>query len=770
MSGNSVSPRKPLHERSDSDTNTRAGAIRIVPQTPPRLLGERDDVFYRTPLPTHPSHILLPGRGNGKDAIPALQYEFHPSTKTQPSTGFSGSSVSTTHIAPQPSQHGDSAPGSPILRPKPVLKKRLHIHKDNKTFSLVEQDDSQPAEDVSHLSKSPSLSTKSSFASLQSVSRITDVRSSSITSYEPTVPSTIGSAEPSTPALDSKVRAEDLISSSPWNYEFVGGLRKVQKTPDLRTTASKAESPLPPLPEASGTPTSPTSHDLATKPSFQSTETAPSTTSENTNYKVYGDNSAIASEAAFAPSSSSDSNYQVQEDPTPESSVIYRPRTDISESENETQNENYELHGDPSPTPSYVNLPHPSKYSQESLIVPPLRPRARRSNENFGYYKSRSRESLRTGSLTSISTVLSQQEASQAIFGSGSLISLPILNPKLKVTGSWAESLSVHPLRSHMQEHPHQWSSQLSTVHSVSDGGTDRGSRAWSDDNGRRSSGFPSTLSRHSRQMLSISSSLAHESTEGEAVSRSDSIEPPQPAYTGNAQSHLSSLLSPRIVGDQDEYGDGITDMQNLRTRTSRTRLSGFYSVGSTEAGRTSTMRSTASSRANSLLSASIPTWARLYYGSGERRYLGAPGSSTEGSDSRSSSFRTGSPNTDHLPLSIYSPRRRPRQINAQARPSASRDSLDIMPAAQLGSDGHLINDPYSRQPRTWSMSSLWSPHLRRDRRATRHSVWEPPSVSWSTEGSWFGRRNVQVVMFIVGFIFPFCKCNTPYSDVVFVC
>lgn len=751
MSGNSP-PRKPLHERSDSETNTRAGAIRIVPQTPPRLLGTRDDVFLRTPLPTHPSHILSPGRGKGKDVTPALQFEFQPSTKAQPSTGSSGSSVATTHTTPQPSQSGDITPGSPILRPKPVPKKRLHIHKDNKTFSLVEQDDAQPVEDLPQSPKSPNLSTRSSFASLQSVKRISEVRSSSSTLCDPAVPS-IGPVEPSTPAPENKTLPADHISSSPWNYEFVGGLRKVQKTPDLKTAASKPESPLPPLPEASDGPTSPTSHDLSTKLSFQSTETAPSTISENTNYKVYGDVSPTPSEAALAPPSSSDSNYQLLGDPSPQSSVIYRPQTAISESE--IENQNYELHGDPSPTPSYINLQHPSKYSQESLIVPPLKPRTRRSNEHLGYYKSRSRESLRTGSLTSISTVLSQQEASQAIIGTGSLINLPILNPKLKITSSWAESLSVHPLRSHMQEHPHQWSSQLSTVHSVSDGGTDRGSRSWSDDNGRRSSGFPSTPSRHSRQMLSISSSLAQELAQEEAE-RSDSMEPPRPAFARNGQRHPSNSSIPRMVEDQDEYGDGITDMQDLRARPSRTRLSGFFSVASSDNGRTNTMRSTASSRANSLLSNSIPTWAKLYYGSGERRYLGAPGSSTEGTDSRSNSFRTGSPNTDHFPLSIYSPRRRPREMNPQAGPSANRGSLDITPAPQLGSDGQLINDPYSRRIGTWSMSSIWSPHLRRDRRATRHSVWEPPSVNWSTEGGWFGRRNVQIVMFIAGFIFPF--------------
>ncbi|PVH85488.1 hypothetical protein DL98DRAFT_409156 [Cadophora sp. DSE1049] len=300
-----------------------------------------------------------------------------------------------------------------------------------------------------------------------------------------------------------------------------------------------------------------------------------------------------------------------------------------------------------------------------------------------------------------------------------------------------------------MNEHPHQWSSQLSTVLSVSDGGTDRNSRSWSSDNGRRSSGYPSSQSRHSRQMLSISSSVAQE--ELSSRSRTDSIEPPAPAFARNGRHNSSSSI--RMVEDLDEYGDGITDMQDLRARPSRTRLSSYFNSGSSDNGRTNTMRSTASSRANSLLAGSIPTWAKLYYGSGERRYIGAPGSSTEGTDSRSNSFRTGSPNTDHFPLSIYSPRRRPREMNAQS----TRGSMEITPAPQRGDDGRFnTNDPYSRRFRTWSMSSIWSPHLRLDRRATRRSVWEPPSVNWSTEGGWFGRRNVQIVMFIAGFIFPF--------------
>jgi hypothetical protein len=755
MTGNSPS-RKPLHERSDSDTNTQAGVIRVVPQTPPRLLGQRDDVFLRTPLPTHPSHILSPGRGKGKDVTPTVQFEFHSSTKVQPLTGSSGSSVSTTHTAPQPSQYGHSAPGSPILKPKPVPKKRLQIHKDTKTFSLVPQDHSQSGEDLPRSSKSPTLSIRSSCTSLHSVNHNAEGRSNSTNSCDPALGS-VGSEDPSTPAPDSKTIKADPIRNSPWSTDFVGGLRKVQKTPDLKKTATpKAESSLPSLPEVADGPTSLTSRDLSTKPSFQSTETTPSTVSKSTNYKIYHDVSASASETALAPPSSSDSNYQLLGDPSPTSSTVYRPGTSASE------NENYEVHGESSPSASYIHLPHSSKYSQESLIVPPLRPRTRKSSENLGYYKSRSRESLRTGSLTSISTVLSQQEASRAIVASGSLINLPILNPNLSVTDSWAETLITHPLRSHMNEHPHQWSSQLSTVLSVSDGGTDRDSRAWSEEHGRRGSGFPSTPSRHSRQMLSISSSLAQE----EAGSRSNSIEPPQPAFARNEQRHPSSF-SIHMVEDQDEYRDGITDMQDLRARPSRTRLSGFFSITSSENGRTSTMRSTGSSKANSMLASTIPTWAKLYYGSGERRYLGAPGSSIEGTESRSNSSRTGSPNPDYFPLSIYNPRRRQRETQTG---TPTRGSLEITSAPQFGDDGQIINDPYSRRFRTWSMSSMWSPHLRRDRRATRQSIWEPPSINWSTEGGWYGRRNVQIIMFITGFLFPFCRnplalLNSPVSS-----
>ncbi len=273
---------------------------------------------------------------------------------------------------------------------------------------------------------------------------------------------------------------------------------------------------------------------------------------------------------------------------------------------------------------------------------------------------------------------------------------------------------------------------------------------------------MPSSLGRNSQRVLSISSSLAEELAQDRAQRNrpGSSITPPAGTFSPHGR-HLSAN-SARVVAEQDEHGDGITemqDMQELRTRPSRSRISALFGSSSSESGRTSTMRSSASSRSNSLIASSIPQWAKVYYGSGERRYIGAPGSSTEGTDSRTSSFRSGSPNTDNFPLSIYSPRRRPREANRGGEP-LTPGSLEITPVSRNGSGGEVIQEASNSRHgfRSWSMSSVWSPHLRLDRRAARRSVWEAPSVNWSTGGGMFGRRNVQIVMFIAGFLFPFGK------------
>jgi hypothetical protein len=102
-------------------------------------------------------------------------------------------------------------------------------------------------------------------------------------------------------------------------------------------------------------------------------------------------------------------------------------------------------------------------------------------------------------------------------------------------------------------------------------------------------------------------------------------------------------------------------------------------------------------------------------------------------------------------------------QPNNGQQHSPDQGSMEISPAPQ----GHDYRVFRTLRQKT---SSIWSPHLQPDRRATRYSVWDPPSVSWSADSGPLGKRNAQVLLFIVGFIFPlgtFCHWQSPLS---FVC
>ena len=114
------------------------------------------------------------------------------------------------------------------------------------------------------------------------------------------------------------------------------------------------------------------------------------------------------------------------------------------------------------------------------------------------------------------------------------------------------------------------------------------------------------------------------------------------------------------------------------------------------------------------------------------------------------------SPSTDHFPLNIYSSRRRAKEVRPRAgeRRLSDSGSAEITQASPLGHDYGALR---SLRRKT---SSIWSPHLRLDRRASRYSVWDPPSVSWSADTGILGHRNAQVVLFIAGFLIPFGKAQ----------
>ncbi|KAI1384491.1 uncharacterized protein F4822DRAFT_365353 [Hypoxylon trugodes] len=808
-SSSSHSQRSPLQERTDSEKNKLQ--IRIVPYSPPRpsdgegsgrsnaqepQFGEDDSQRTTTndPAPiTTPKtsrSTIYEKEGYGADTpspSPSFSTPASPLARVQ-GRGVSGSKLASDsagagaqHIAPpsspvinrpsygsnirrinpqsQPSSsRHDNEPGSAgSAQRKRSFSRRenyINVHSD-KTFSIVLKSTRPRHSDRSDSTvKSPPLSNVSTISSHEGSSfdaSIEDRLGSPLSSVAERSVSPYTSGSPSTSAEKPE---EALESSSPWNYRMVGGLRKVPHTPDLKGKGKErevSESPLPALPETV-TPPEPPSSPLATKPSFNSEQTD-STIEETTNYKVIGRSSPPLpdSESIEVPPSSSSSNYKLLGQSSPAQTIASSAAapgfTDTPGSRN------YIVYGETSPlsssaTPFRGHRYHSSddsslqqlreRYSQESLVVPPLRPHKRSSSESFGYYKQQSRESLRgrANSFSSLSSIVSQDTAS--LF-SGSTPNVVVLRHTPSTSSiprsTWVGTSSAAQQKARMESH--LWSSQLSTVMSEYEG-SDPGSRVHS------AGSIPERVSsaigsRDSRQMRSISSSLGLENIDtrrshSRSNSQSDSLDRPSPAYIRGMPSPLI-----RTVRDHDEHGDGLADLQQLEHRPSRTRL-GFSRQSSDRS-----LRST-SSRAGSLTASSLPSWARLYYGSGERRWLAPLSRSvsvSETGDSRPPSPRLGGGSPAHE-QTIHNPRRRPLERDPRnQRPS----SMDITPALDTG---NVRLGPKKKS------SSIWSPHLRLDTRASRFSVWNAPSVTWSADSGVFGRRNIQVVLFVLGFLFPF--------------
>ncbi|KAI2639518.1 hypothetical protein GGS26DRAFT_271820 [Hypomontagnella submonticulosa] len=810
-SSSSRAQRPPLHERSDSEKNKLQ--IRIVPYSPPRpeddegntshapsQAGE-DDGHNKTNDPSLITPRTTRATMYGNEDYGANSPSPSISTPGSPLARVKGRGVSGSKLAsgsggaestappspvinrpsygsnirrinpqsePSPSRHDDDEPGSSAW--KRALSRRdnyINVHSD-KTFSVVLKSTRPRNSDRSGSTvNNPPLSNTSTISSHEesSFDASTEDRLGSPLSSVPersVSPYTAGS-----PSTATELPDEHIESSSPWNYRMVGGLRKVPQTPDLKGKGKEkevSESPLPPLPVTVVTPPEAPSSPLATKQSFNSEQTE-STIEETTNYKVIGRSSPPLpdTESIEAPPSSSSSNYKLLGQSSPAQTLAsFAAPPAFADFTDTPGSRNYIVYGETSPlsssaTPFRGHRYHSSddsslqlreRYSQESLVVPPLRPHKRSSSESLGYYKQQSRENLRgrANSFSSLTSIVSGDSASY-FGGTPNVVRLHHTPSTSSIPRStWVGPSNTQP-RARMDTH--QWSSQLSTVPSEYEG-SDPGSGSRVVSMGsipeRVSSAFGG--SRDSRQMRSISSSLGLENLEtrrshSRSNSQSDSLDRPGAAYTRNGREPPSPLAL--TVRDLDEHGDGLADLQRLEHRPSRTRL-GFSRQPSDRS-----LRSTTSSRAGSFTSSSIPSWARLYYSNGGGRWLAPPSvrSVSEAGDSRPSSPWLGgrrSPSQDQFSQSIYNPRRRPREEEAgNQRPS----SMEISPVVETGS---LRLTPRTPKKKT---SSIWSPHLRLDTRSG-YSVWNTPSVTWSADSGVLGRRNIQVVLFIMGFLFPF--------------
>ncbi|KAH8161199.1 hypothetical protein CIB48_g7041 [Xylaria polymorpha] len=779
-SSSSHSQRTPLHERTNSEKNKLQ--IRLVPYTPPKI--EAEETGSRVPEPETPTNktafYSTKDRTSSTSTLfgrerfigSALSSPASSSSPITSSTWVKGKGVSESRLVsdlsgtepPAPparavlrTSHGsfirlvnaptqqlydqrDNVPALPSTNTKSASRRdrSINIHSD-KTFSLIKSSKTRISTGSESTAKSYSHSNTSAFSSHEETSfdAHTDEHPSSLFSSLPE--RSVSPSSPGTSATPSKLQDDHIASSSPWNYRMTGGLRKVPKTPDSKTKGKEKEiltERLPILPETrAAARVSESSSPLTLKPSFI-TEHSDSTSDDTTNYKVIGRSSPPLpdSDSIDVPPSSSSSNYRL---------FGQSPYAASSQAVLETPgSRNFIVHSNVSPSSLVYTLPRAprsqasydsfgqevgGKYSQESLVIPPLRPHKRSSSENL-YVNRTSRETVhgRSNSYSSISSILTQDTGPNV--------------PRLAHTPSASSSLrqalwagrSTAPPKSRMDVH--QWSSQLSTVLSEYEG-SDRTSRITS---------LGSLGERGSRNIQSISSSLFDNLEPTQAVpqthSRSGSLEQPGAIFMRGARELPNQPT--RTVRDHDEHGDGLADLQQmhqLQSKSSRTRL-GFLSRHSSDRS----SRSTTSSRTGSFSGGSIPTWARLYYGSGERRWLASPIIS-EGDDSPPPSawVPAGSPPPEQFVQNIHNPRRRPRETqNLGPRPS----SPEIAPPGI----GDIRRGPKKKT------SSIWSPHLRPDIRASRYSIWQPPSATWSAENRILGRRNIQLVLFVLGFIFPF--------------
>ncbi|KAK7967226.1 uncharacterized protein PG986_001503 [Apiospora aurea] len=734
-----------------------------------------------------------------------------------------GSNNSRLNPPSDTSEYGDPAtPTQKFVRSK--ADRFINVHED-KTFSIVlkptgiRQPRDQGSSSQATSFKSPPLSYASTLSSAHErisfdttpvdhpsspPSSVADVNPSPYAPYAPG----FASYTPGSTKFNDRIEEEvDPITSSP-NYRMVGGLRKVRKTDSFRQdnddndddddeADDEDELPQPQLPSLPEVPSSPPRlpSSLAEKPSFSSVSSGQTDSSleEVDNFEVLGRSSPplphsnnlestpspdLPYSDKFNATPSSNPNYQILGESSPSQPFASSPGPGFS---NTPASQNYVVHGEPSssslgtssreprPQTSDDSLVLRGKYSQESLVIPPLNPHKQPSGERLGYHKQKSSRSLRrANSFSSLSSIITEGSASIFFAQTANIVRLAAtpaitaFHPPQRAHQqhhSWAGPSNLVAQRPRMEAHPHQWSSQLSTVASE-DETSDRASRPLSSVSGpdyRMSQG-----SRHSRQMLSISSSLAFAEEPPVGSSRSNfssasgsesrgslvspGIASPSSAYMRGGRDNVSQPI--RVVRDVDEDGDGITDLRDLVHKNSSRLLSLKSSDGDLYSSSSSGRRP--KSRTGSFTS-TLPVWAKVYYGSGERRWAAAPSMRSYSDDSRpgSAAIPSGSPSVDPFPPNFFNPRRRPREI----QPNNGRpESIEIDPMDPSNSSGFM---PIPRRLRKMS-SSIWSPHLQIDRRASRFSIWAPPSTTWSKDKGKLGRRNIQIVMFALGWIFPF--------------
>ncbi|PWY83030.1 hypothetical protein BO70DRAFT_34138 [Aspergillus heteromorphus CBS 117.55] len=219
----------------------------------------------------------------------------------------------------------------------------------------------------------------------------------------------------------------------------------------------------------------------------------------------------------------------------------------------------------------------------------------------------------------------------------------------------------------------------------------------------------------------------------------------PSPALA--RQHRTSSSMWLVTDSDNDEQMDNIS---SLPARPSNPAVPSSLSSESRKSSMRSNMRPPTSGSFSFNI---LPNWARVYYQSHDQ----AEDPAVPGTDAgRPSSARPTTSHTTHtnplhrLPTAMS--RSRTRTMGSEMRESVRWKPDPRDPRS------HWARDPEAERRETsrHRLRQSWSPHLFPDRRVNgpRAGTWGAPSLDSRMEPL-FGRRNIQVWSFCVGFVFP---------------
>lgn len=335
---------------------------------------------------------------------------------------------------------------------------------------------------------------------------------------------------------------------------------------------------------------------------------------------------------------------------------------------------------------------------------------------------------------SSFTTMSDRRTSSVPLYGNLQAASQSSLNLQYPVicppaaSASWAESPTSQTQRSQrtLERAQDRWNPHLSTVQSVRSEGT--GSQ--SDERTSQTMWLPDSfrVSKSSSMAMNARGSSDLPPVPSPPIIRRSSDLSPLPSPPPVQQRDITGSSTIRVVNEQDD------ELRNLPPLIPGSRGSEYLGVppGHNRGGVVTRRASRAS-----FFRDSIPAWAKAYYA--------RPTSSASLPKSRRDSRPSTS--TGEVSLNVFRPKTRAGETNGQG------------PGSTLGgpSRPRELNLAEVRDLARPTTSSNWSPHLLYDRRSLgrRRTIFQPPSLDEQAEGKALSKRNAQILLFAVGFIFP---------------